>query len=262
MSGERNESYISWDTGSSMFSGIDTDGFLGVQVDVYGEEKSGAVAATLQHNFGFLARPRDPDGDGACDVLYGWMGSELLVWLGRDGRFNSKIPPLKKGGSVQFGATGTFHLIDGENGGTTHYVPYALSNGVATKAMAISIDVANSGAETLSIVHGDGMAIVMMAEGKKTIIKNASGNACIILDADGITLNGNVKCVGGITMGDSVGAQPVVLGPAMLAHLLVLGTWAVAVHALPTIGALLPPVIIPPPPVPIVPIVALKTYGA
>jgi hypothetical protein len=190
------------------------------------------------------------------------MGNELLVWLGRDGRYNDKLPPLKKGGSLQYGATGTFGLIDGEDGSHTLYVPYAFVNGTATKALLITADVKTEGEEYIALIHSNGMAITMNAVDNSILLKNASGTASISIDDDGISLNGNVKCVGGITMGDSAGAQPVVLGPALLTHLAVLGTWAVAVHALPTVGALLPPVVIPPPPVPLVPIIALKTYGA
>ena len=102
-----------------MMSEVDDDGFIGVQPDVYGEG-AGMVPYELHHTFGFASRPRDPDVDGnevvepggACTLMIANEGDKGHAWLCSDPRYVDKSPLVKKGGSAQYGATGTFGSID------------------------------------------------------------------------------------------------------------------------------------------------------
>jgi hypothetical protein len=119
---------FAWDLGVAMYSEYDADGFLGIQVDVYGEEQSGCPALEAHGHFGFLSRPRDPDPDGAgCHALYAWEGNRGHVWLAGDPRVTAKLPRLKKGGSVHYCAAGGYALFDGESGAYTVHVPAGAS---------------------------------------------------------------------------------------------------------------------------------------
>jgi hypothetical protein len=115
---------FAWDLGVAMYSEYDADGFLGIQMDVYGEEESGCPALEVHGTFGFLARPRDPEPDGTgCHALYAWEGDRGHVWLAGDPRVTAKLPRLKKGGSIHYCAAGAYALFDGETGAYTVHVP-------------------------------------------------------------------------------------------------------------------------------------------
>jgi hypothetical protein len=198
-----------WSFGASQFSEYDADGFLGIQIDPQGED-GGAALLELAHPYGFASRPVDPDADGlGCAVLVGKAGArDSWAWLGHDPRMASKVPELSKGASVQYGATGTFGLIDGEDGTWTQYVPCEFDgSGTPTKAHLVQVGLDPNGEKTISIVHADGMAITMF-DGK-TVISNKSGNAYIEIGDDGIVLNGNVKLNGGVDVGGT-GGMPLV----------------------------------------------------
>lgn len=201
-----------------MASVVDADGFLGVQIDAYGEQDSGVTDYEMHHSYGFIARPLDPakDNNGnpnyaqACRVLYAFEGSVGHAWLSYDSRVIPKIPLVDKGGSAQYGATGSFHLITGTDGSQTIYVPYSFdSNGVAAKSMSIVVDVSQSGEEAISIIHGDGMAIFL--HDGKVVLKGKSGATYIQIDDTGVIVNGNLKVVGGFQFGGAAGVTPLLL---------------------------------------------------
>lgn len=199
------------------------DGFLGVQIKDYGDEdQAGGVPFELHSPFGFLSRPDDPDSSGlGCQVLYSATGNDTHAWLSHDPRYIPLLPQLKKGGSMQYCKKGAFAQFDGDDGSYTIYIPYA--NGA--KAMALSIDVVN---EAISLVHGDGMALVL-ANGTATL-KNADGSAVLFLDAGGVNFGGNITLAGGVVAGSVASAQPVALAPPILA-------WITAAQAFITAAA-------------------------
>lgn len=183
------------------------------------------ASSPLWGQFGFASRPADT-GAGACMACYLVNGDQKLIIATRDNRHVDKIGDLKPGGVSVYNQTGSFLTLDGATGTCTTYVPYAFDgDGVAQKAHAITVDVETDGSESINIVHGEGMAITMLAGGKNSVvIKNKAGDAYIEINDDGIVLNGNVKVNGGITLGDTTGALPLITAPALL-------TWVGQVNA-------------------------------
>lgn len=213
---------MDWDLGIATLSEYDKDGFLGVQIDAYGEQKSGAPTFEAHHAYGFKSRPLDPEVDAsaqptanACSVLRGWEGSRGHIWLLGDNRVTPKLPPLEKGGSIQYGATGSFWVIDGKTGSQIGYIPYAFVNGAATKSMSVELNVDTSGQESISFIHGDGMAITMMAGGKHSvIIRNKSGKTYLEVNDDSVIANGSMVVSGALACGP--GAVPLALAPPLV----------------------------------------------
>lgn len=112
--------YLGFDVGISMLSIYDEDGFLGVQVDAYGEEDSGVHPYEAHSPFGLLARPLDPEldaagqprSDRACQVLYALEGGRgHAIPLG-DPRVILKLPQLEKGETLLYSAFGQFVRLD------------------------------------------------------------------------------------------------------------------------------------------------------
>lgn len=228
----------SWRIGAAQFSEYDADGFLGLQFDPQGDE-GGAALLELAHPFGFAARPLDPDADGlGCAVLVGRSGSrDGFAWLSSDPRVVGKIPELKKGGSVQYGATGTYSVIDGDDGTWTEYVPCAFdAEGTPTKAHLVQVGLDANGERAISIIHADGMALTMLDE--RVVIANKAGDAYIEIGPDGIVLNGNVKLNGGVDIGGT-GGQPLVNATAFAVWWTALQTAVDAVGTTPLTGTAL-----------------------
>ena len=92
------------------------------------------------------------------------------------------------------------------------YSPYDYdSNGVAQKAHAIILD-PSSGNESISVVHGDGMAITM-CDGNM-VLKNNNGSATIVLDDNGITMTGQINLAGAVVIGNPSTAVALAPGPS------------------------------------------------
>jgi hypothetical protein len=115
---------LEWDFGVATYSEYDADGFLGVQIDVYGEERSGCTPLEVHAPFGFASRPLDPaEGGLGCQALWAWEGSHGHVWLAGDPRITARLPRLTKGGSIHYCAAGAYAVFDGERGTYTVHVP-------------------------------------------------------------------------------------------------------------------------------------------
>ena len=197
-----------FDLGLAMLSVYDADGFLGVQIDGIGEAQSGLQPYALHHTYGFASRPVDPDVDATglptagCSVLFALEGGVGHSWLAGDPRITPKLPPLAKGGSIQYAATGAFALFDGVTGTWTLYVPYA--NG--TKAHLIAVD-----AEQGSVIvrGGDGAGMALTDEGA---LLHSPGGGCYLQVTDaGVICNGNLTVNGGFQIGGPAGAVPFML---------------------------------------------------
>lgn len=197
---------------------------------------------------GCVFRPRQPEqvegADGTTrelgtEAIGVQVGDELIPVGWRDLRLNRNFPAPSEGTWAQVGYGGGFVSIDtvklpGERLGDilTQYVPYAFdANGTPTKAMAIIIDPAT---ESVRIIHGDGMAVLL--EQRRTIIRNAAGDAYIEVGEGGIIVNGNTKLVGGLDVGGAA-AQPLMTLTAFSTWLTALNAAISATGATPLTGA-------------------------
>jgi hypothetical protein len=139
-------------------------------------------------------------------------GPGTLAFVGYGGGFHSLVPV-----SAVNGQTGKTELA---RGGTIHilYCPYDYdSNGSAQKAHTIILD-PTDGNESIVIAHANGLAITMADDAKKSLVmKNASGNATLRLDDDGITMTAaQITLAGTVTIGEPLTALPIAAGPAVL----------------------------------------------
>lgn len=243
---------LTFDFGSVLVSGYDENGWPEVQYDGFGEDDGGALPCELPTWFGFRALPhpgtRAPNGDvdseRSCRVLLGRGNYDGHAWPLNDPRWSFKLPKEQPGGSMQYGGKlgqPAFSLIDGESGSYQLYVPYAFSgegeDAVPAKAMSIAVNVRNAGAESIEIIHGDGMAITVLAGGKNAIVlKNKAGNAFLVIDDDGVTAVGPTKLYGGVEVGLTTLDSKVALASPLLEYLTALETLlkAMAPRTVPT----------------------------
>lgn len=179
--------------GKALLTLRDENGFWGVQRDHFAlkAEASDAPAYELLHTFGFSSLPLDPTHGRACSLFYGLDGAEGFAWLANDPRLAGIIPPLAKGGSVQYASDGSFASFDPDTHTWSLYVPYAQG-----KAHSITAGLDGNDKPLLEVVHGDGMAVTMLE--KSLVLRNAAGDAYIEINDDGIVINGNVKVNGAL----------------------------------------------------------------
>ncbi len=191
-------------------TGYTDDGFLGVQIDEYGEEQAGAAASPVLHQYGFASRPKasGSNGVGVHVIHYDCGSGQRFAVLYHDPRVQERIPPLTEGSSVQYGDWGGFAQFDEDTNTWTLYIP---DGPTATKAHLVQVGEDTNGVPAILIVHSSGMAITMLD--KTMVLKNAAGDAYIELNESGGVLNGNWLITGSLSCGGET-AVPVLVGPA------------------------------------------------
>lgn len=142
-------------------------------------------------------------------------GPGVLAFVGYGGGFHSLVPVPKLNPRTQ--------KVEAARGGTIHiiYCPYDYdADGVAQKAHTIIMD-PTDGNESIVIAHANGLAITMSDEGKKPLLlKNASGNATLRLDDDGVTITASqITLAGTVTIGDPATAAALLAGPSVVPSL-------------------------------------------
>lgn len=207
-----------------------------------------ALGQIVYGALGLIVRARRPTKDSKgveqrVEGLVAKLGDALLRFAGRDTRLNAFYPNPKEGDVALVGYAGAFDSnsprfdANGNPAGTERviYVPYAFVNGVPTKALTIEV-LGVDGEESISIIHGDGMAITMKHGGKNSVvIKNKAGDVYTEVNDEGIVQNGNMVVNGGMTVGSPTAAQPAAIAAPLV-------TWAAAVvTALSGLGVTLPP---------------------
>jgi hypothetical protein len=190
MSGDR----ISLDIGICVLTEYDADGFIGVQYDAYGEDKSSAPRVWLQHFYGCISRPLQADDAGGCVLLYERDGAEGNAWLGYDKRVQAKIPTVKLGGVALYDSNGSFQSFDPETRTVTLYVPYAEG-----KAHLVTVGNDGNGEALVKMASGTGLAVRML--GEVMTLTNADGSSYATLDALGFTVFGPFKAASGADLG-------------------------------------------------------------
>lgn len=209
----------------------DEDGHLQISTDspgIDGTEGTQPAEALFPH--GIIGRPLDPDKGAESAVGLGAPG--LLIRVGdlryviplNDPRdvIDKKIPKLKKGGKMVAGGAGeyrSFFNIDGEDptgakkpGSVSIMVPYAKSG--AKKSLGLSFNVRDSGAEDISLVHGDGARVTIDKNG--TTITSPNAEHYIENGVEGNVLAGATKVQGSMSVGDPGAAQAVVSAPPLV----------------------------------------------
>jgi hypothetical protein len=204
---------------TATYSEIDANGFIGIQFDAFGEQKSGVEAVETHHVAGFRSRPRDPEGDFGCNVLVGWDGTEPTVLsVLSDPRWIKSLPAEKQGGSTQYGVTKkgatavSFAQFDGDTGGWTCYVP-EFSGSSVSGAYAVTVDPTQ---RTIQLIHPDGFAVMLTKDGIQMRGDDSTwfklGKGVFEVVAASITLRGIVAAGA-----DTATAAPVLPGVATLA---------------------------------------------
>lgn len=210
MNGDRD--FFDLDLSIAVLSQYNADGFLGIGLDVYGEQDAGTSTFEAHFPTGYYARPRDPSSTLGCAVLKGYNGNDLHCWPANDPRAIPKLPQVPKGSTLVFGDTGRtripFVYLNGDTGTVQVYAPHASS----TTASTIAIDVSTEGAESIQMAHGAGMGLTMTAGGSySTVIHNRLGNVYLEINDTQATINGNTQVNGSMIVGDIAQAWPVLL---------------------------------------------------
>jgi hypothetical protein len=200
----------------------DATGFLRAQHEGLGE-KPNVGSNEVLHPLGFAARARDPDtgpdgkalSGGGCKMLLFRDGTDLFSEFKGDQRAIARIPPLTKGGSVQYADTGksgpiSIDVHSGDDGTKQIYIE------IDQSAHVLTIGRDGNAEPVIEFTHADGMALSFFK--KKAILKNAAGDCFIELNDSGGTLNGNFKVVGDITDASGVSLfkhqHPTAMGPS------------------------------------------------
>lgn len=202
---------LSWEYGSVQLSEYDSDGFLGIQIDAYGEQQSGMQSFEAVHPHGFQSRPRDPDIEGQDSALYYYQGDQAFVLPLHDARAinDGQVPELTKGSSVQYahrakGKGFSYDRHDGETG---------------TKEIRVKYD----GGEHVITIPGDGDTISIDTPGKLTA--NVTGDVSVTtsgslkasapagaeINGAKIDATGDVKTATGVSL--ALHTHPTPLGP-------------------------------------------------
>lgn len=213
----------------------------GIQVDLGGigslfedetEDTQGEVSeqAAMYGALGFVSRPLDPEiiagKEYACEALCMRTADGLVPISWRDLRLNSYFAngvPAGRIGMVGYG--GGFHTIDltddpnGDQKTSIHflYAPYAYSNGVPSKAMAIALNTTPN-AENISISIGGGTSgyQVTINEEDGLQIRTPNTGTMFNIREDEINLSANkILLKGNVYIGSKAEAgAPLLAGPA------------------------------------------------
>jgi hypothetical protein len=210
---------------------VDLGGIGSLSIDET-EDDEGEVSpeAEMFGALGFVNRPLPPETIGgkdyACEALCMRTADGLVPVSWRDLRLNSYFPngvPEGRIGMVGYG--GGFHTIDltdANNGDQktsiqTLYAPYAFSNGVPSKAMAVALDT-TPGSENISMSIGGGTSgfqvTINEADGVQVRTPNTGTMFNIREDEVNITAN-KILLKGNVYVGSQAETGiPLIAGPA------------------------------------------------
>jgi hypothetical protein len=216
----------------------DDNGFLSLQHDAFGEK--GSAPLEVLHPYGFASRQLDPEvaeGDVsyACNVLVGWEGADAVALQLNDPRVQGKIPPLKKGGSAQYGSDGGFSVFDPETHTRTTYVPYQFETDdegieTATKAHVVTVGKDGNGKPIVELASGEGPSVTIL--GTTIVISSAGGSAYLELTDSGLNVIGAFKAAGGADLGGPT-SMPLTKFAPLSAHLTAIQAALAAIVAIP-----------------------------
>lgn len=187
-----------------------------------------SAEATVYGAHGVTGRPLPPSTSGGtsehAEVVCLRMSDGLVPIAVRDVRLRMGGDAPLEGTVALVGYGGGYHSIspvdnDDLDKGAIQviYCPYDFTSGVAAKAHSIVLDPTPLN-ESIMVVHAEGMAITMSGQNldskQSLTMKNASGDAWLRLDNDGITLNGKIVLNGSVIVGDPLTSVPLLAGVA------------------------------------------------
>jgi hypothetical protein len=217
--------------GKALLTVRDENGFIGVQHDPFAltDESGSTPPYELLHTFGFASRPLDPDNGKGCDLFHALDGHEGFAWLANDPRLADIIPPLAKGGSVQYAADGSFANFDPDTHTWTLYVPYATS---PAKAHLVTVGKDGNGTPIIELASGEGPSFTILD--KVTTWKNADGSSYVVLDDTGTSVIGPFKAAGGADIGGPT-SMPLTKFPPLATMMGALTAFASAINVEPAV---------------------------
>ncbi len=221
--------------GKALLTVRDENGFWGVQRDALALKAQQAESPPFEllHTYGFASRPLDPSSGKGCSLFFGTDGHEGFAWLANDPRLADKIPPLAKGGSVQYASDGSFAVFDSDTHTWTLYVPYSSD---PPKAHLVTVGRDGNSTPIIELASGEGPSFTILD--KVTTQKNADGSCYVVLDDSGTTIVGPFKASGGADIGGPT-SQPLVKFPALSTELTAVQTALTAIGAaLTALGAI------------------------
>lgn len=217
---------IEIDFGVCALADYDEDNHAQIQTDSPGiDGNEGTQPAESLTLGGYHVRPLDPDKGPNGEV---GLGAPCLVITMGDRRYalpltdprdtiDGKVPKLRKGGAMVAGGAGdyrSFFNIDGlDPAGAKQpgsvMISASYSKAGAKKSLGISLNVRDSGAEDITITHGDGARITIDKDG--TTIVAPSGKHYVQISNRGNVLAGATKAQGSLTVGEQTAASEVAL---------------------------------------------------
>lgn len=178
-----------------------------VRDDSSGEPVFGAL--------GIVARPLDPDADGAAEAVCARSSDGLPVLALRDVRLETAAAVgLEKGTIRLCGYRGIQLSMSVAPSGTgsiaTLYVPFAHDgDGVPTKGHVLTLD-PTTDSEQIRIAHANGCSIALTDDA--VTINGPDGSTFASVDNDGLTLSGDLRVANSnLVVGDPTLAQDVAL---------------------------------------------------
>lgn len=181
------ESHTSIELTTGRFTEYDDDGFLNLQIDgFFAPGLGGTGLEEVLHPWGFDGRVPDQDAGPAgtgglgCWTLVHNDGTQTRCVQLNDPRMAPVLPPLEKGSSRQYGATGSRIVVDGVTGDVKieHYDP-AQAAGLAVELTKLALTIGGSAAVEVAL------APLVLAELNKIVAAATAAAAAAVVQDGG-----------------------------------------------------------------------------
>lgn len=150
---------------------------------------------------GFIARPKSPDSDGACQAIVNIEGSNVRIVGQRDNRLTSKYGQLAEGDSAIVGYGNAALIVKDASDSVSLVTANHASN---DETMIVQLN-GQKGELTVMIGGGSGTSMLKIKSGRIVLAVDNGGS--ITIDSQGVHITGNTfDCATG---GGNLG----VLGP-------------------------------------------------
>jgi hypothetical protein len=208
--------------GKVLGSSYDADGFLGVQIEVFGKKSVGWFELSTPH--GSVSRPLDPDDAGFCQAYYWYEGTRGYAQLANDTRTAANLPQIEKGETIVHHPLGTGFVRMHADGGMSLFTTH--DNTPNGRSVFLTIDRTGQvfnfpyGRLTFNdtgfhLLHNSGARIDLGAVGGLPAPLSDAVKSYLILSADSVKVEGSAIKIGP----RGVPSQPLALATQTLAAL-------------------------------------------